>query len=250
MPLSTRNVLNAVESTENASAHTRTVSYTVGAGTELLVVCARLSAGEIWSTNINAVRWADSGGGGDEALTQDGWQRSAGGAGALTTVWYLVNPTARSGRLEVDYTVTTSGITATSWTILEVIGGVKTAAPIGASGGAVGNALAAALNLTSTVAGSLILSGLAHANNNVEPYTPAAGITSELGDGQTGPASGSDHSYWAGECLTTSVGTYAVGATGTGTANNYAISAIEVLPAAAGKAFPFRRNPFQHILVR
>lgn len=253
MPLSTRNVLNAVDSASNNSAHTRTVSYTVGAGTELLVVIARISAGEIWATNLTAVRWADSAGNGDEALTEATQRVSAGGTGARTEIWYLANPTARAGRLECDYTVTTSYIEATSWTVIEVIGGVDTAAPIGAKRNDVGTTAAAPLSLTSTVAGSLILSGLAHANNLAEPYTPGSGITAELGDGQTGTTAGSDHSYWAGECLTTTVGTYAVGATGTGSNSNFAVAAIEVLPsggAPAGKAFPFRGPNFTHLLVR
>lgn len=252
MPLSTRNVLNAVNSANNNSAHTRTVSYTVGAGTELLVVIGRISAGEIWAANLTAVRWADSAGNGAEALTGAVERVSAGGAGARTEIWYLANPTARAGRLECDYTVTTSNITATSWTVIEVIGGVNTAAPLGATASAVGTTTNASLNLTSTVAGSLILSGLTHANNTAEPYTPAAGITAELADGQTGPIAGDDHSYWAGECLTTTVGTYAVGATADGSASRYAIAAIEVLPATggAGASFPFRRSSFQHMLVR
>ena len=252
MPLSTRNVLNAASTTSNNSAHTRTVSYTVGAGTELLVVIARISAGEIWAANLTAVRWADSAGNGDEALTVAVERVSAGGTGARTEIWYLANPTARAGRLECDYTVTTSNIQATSWTVIEVIGGVDTAAPLGATAGAVGTTTNASLNLTSTVAGSLILSGLAHANNLAEPYTPDSGITAELGDGQTGTTAGSDHSYWAGECLTTTVGTYAVGATATAASGNFAVAAIEVLPATGGKAFPLRRMgaSFQHMLVR
>ena len=253
MPLSTRNVLNAVNSASNNSAHTRTVSYTVGAGTELLVVIACISAGEIWAANLTAVRWADSAGNGDEALTGAVERGSAGGSGARTEIWYLANPTARAGRLECDYTVTTSSINATSWTVIEVIGGVDTAAPLGATASAVGTTTNASLNLTSTVAGSLILSGLAHANMTADPYTPNAGITAELGDGETGATSGSDHSYWAGECLTTTVGTYAVGATATAAGGNFAVAAIEVLPsggAPAGKAFPFRGPNFTHLLVR
>lgn len=253
MPLSTRNVLNAVNSAANNSAHTRTVSYTVGAGAELLVVIARLSAGEIWAANASAVRWADSSGNNDEALTHAVTRFSAGGAGARTQIWYLVNPTARAGRLEIDYTVSTSYLEATSWTIAEVIGGVDTAAPVGATTSAVGTDRFADMNITSTVAGSLILSGLAHASNTAEPYTPDSGITAELGDGQTGTTAGSDHSYWAGECLTTTVGTYAVGATGAAASGNFAVAAIEVLPsggAPAGKAFPFPKQNFTHMLVR
>lgn len=252
MPLSTRNVLNAVNSAGNSGAHTRTVSYTVGAGTELLVVIARISAGEIWAANASAVRWADSAGANDEPLAQKVTRASAGGGGARVQIWTLENPTARAGRLEIDYTVSTSNIQATSWTIAEVIGGVDTAASVGATTSAVGTTTNASLNLTSTVAGSLILSGLAHANMTADPYTPNADITAELGDGETGATSGSDHSYWAGECLTTTVGTYAVGATGTGSNSNFAVAAIEVLPATggAGASFPFRRSSFQHMLVR
>jgi hypothetical protein len=254
MPLSTRNVLNAVNSASNNSAHTRTVSYTVGASTELLVVIARISAGEIWATNLTAVRWADSAGNGDEALTGAVERGSAGGSGARTEIWYLANPTARAGRLEFDYTVTASNIQATSWTVIEGIGGVDTAAPLGATASAVGTTTGASLNLTSTVDGLLILSGLAHADNLAEPYTPGSGITAELGDGQTGTTAGNDHSYWAGECLTTTVGTYAVGATGTGSNSNFAVAAIEVLPATggAGASFPFRppMSGFIHMLVR
>jgi len=253
MSLSTRNVLNAVNTTSNNNAHTRTVSYTVGAGTELLVVIARILAGEIWAANASAVRWADSAGANDEALTQAVTRVSAGGSGARTQIWTLTNPTARAGRLEIDYTVSTSSIQATSWTIVEVIGGVDTAAPVGATTSGVGTDQVADLNITSTVPGSLILSGLAHANNLADPYTPDAGITAELGDGQTGATAGNDHSYWAGECLTTTAGVYAVGATGAAASGNFAVAAIEVLPsggAPTGKAFPFPKQNFTHMLVR
>ena len=251
MSLSTRNVQTTYSASDTTGAQTRTISYTVGAGTELLVVIARLSAGEVSAADVSAVRWADSGGGSDENLTSKVQRASPGGLGARVEIWYLANPTARAGLVECDYTVTTSGIRATSWTILEVIGGVDTAAPTGASANSNGTAAAAPLSLTSTVAGSLILSSVAHVDIVNDPYTPGAGITAELAEGNTAEAS-TGHSYWAGEGLTTTAGAYAVGATGSGASKNFAAVAFEVLPVvgAPSNAFPFRRPNFTHMLVR
>lgn len=256
MPLSTRNVVTGSNSNSFASATTRTQSYTVGSGTELLVVAVRFEGGGLSSQGVSAVRWADSGGASEEALTKRVEVESATATGVHVSWWYLANPTARAGQIEIDYSITSSNNNSQSWTIAEVIGGVDTTTPAGAAGSASGNAgtasANAALNLTSTVAASLILSAVAHYQGNKNPYTPAAGITAELADGETGNTTDSDHSYWAGEALTTTTGSYAVGATASAS-HAFSVAAFEVRPAAgggAGTSFPFRRSSFQHMLVR
>lgn len=256
MSLSTRNVVTGSSSSSFASATTRTQSYTVGSGTELLVVAVRFEGGALSSQNVSAVRWADSGGASEEALTRRVEVESATATGVHVSWWYLVSPTARAGLVEIDYNVTSGNNNSQSWTIAEVIGGVDTAAPVGASGSASGNggtaSANAALSLTSTVAASLILSAVAHYQGGKNPYTPAAGITAELADGETGGTTNSDHSYWAGEALTTTTGSYAVGATASAS-HAFSVAAFEVLPTTgggAGTSFPFRRSSFQHMLVR
>lgn len=253
MPLSTRNVVTGSNSNSFASATTRTQSYTVGSGTELLVVAVRFEGGALNAQNVSGVRWADSSGANDEALTKLLERESSTTTGVHVSWWYRVSPTARAGLVEIDYGITSSTNNSQSWTIAEVIGGVHTATPIGATGIASGNAGTASANaarsLTSTVAASLILSTVAHYEGNKNPYTPAAGITAELADGATGNTTNSDHSYWAGEALTTTTGSYAVGATASAS-SAFSVAAFEIRPA--GKAFPFRRMgaSFQHMLVR
>lgn len=258
MPLSTRNVVTGSSTASFSSLTTRIQSYTVGAGTELLVVAVRFEGGSLSSQGVSAVRWADSGGASEEALTKRVEVESATATGVHVSWWYLANPTARAGQIEIDYAVTSGNNNSQSWTIAEIIGGVDTTTPAGAAGSASGNggtaSANAALNLTSTVAASLILSAVAHYQGNKNPYTPAAGITAELADGETGDTTNSDHSYWAGEALTTTTGSYAVGATASAS-HAFSVAAFEVRPAAgggapAGKAFPFRGPNFTHLLVR
>lgn len=237
MPLSTRNVVTGSNSNSFTSTITRTQSYTVGSGTELLVVATRFEGGALSSQNVSAVRWADSGGANDEALTRVLERESSTTTGVHVSWWYLVNPTARAGQIEIDYAVASGSNNSQSWTIAEIIGGVDTTTPAGAAGSASGNggtaSANAALSLTSTVAASLILSAVAHYQGNKTPYTPAAGITAELADGHTGTTTNSDHSYWAGEALTTTTGSYAVGATASAS-HAFSVAAFEVLPTTGG----------------
>lgn len=234
MALSTRNVVTGSGTEANTASATKTLTYTVGSGTQLLAVAARWEGNDSTNLSITAVRWADSGGANEEALTQAVYRESTAAGEDVGLGWYyLVNPTARAGQVEVDYEVT-GGADFSSWSItaIEVIGGVDTASPIGVTDSASGNATSAGLPVTSTVANSLILSSVIHYGGDTDPFTPHAGITAELVDGATGTNAGSDHGYWVGECLTTTVGTYNCGASAA-VADDYSVAAIEIKPSAS-----------------
>lgn len=241
MALSTRNVVTAANSANKTASFTHTGAYTVGAGTELLAVAFELHGGlGSLDVSVDAVRWEDGSGLNPEPMQQvvvhdSGAVGAAAGAGrAIIGWWVLPNPTARVGKISVDVTRNAGTIRSYSWTAEEVIGGVDTASPTGATNAASGESATAALSLTSTVANSLLLSADLHryAGVSVTPFAPDAGVT-ELTEGSTGATSTSDHGYWAGERLAATPGAYAMGVTASAS-DIYAIAAIEIKPAATG----------------
>jgi hypothetical protein len=234
LALSTRNVSTTTNTALNTANFTATHTYTAGAGTELLAVAARWEGADSANIAISAVRWADSGGANAEALTEAVYVESTQTGEDVGVGWYyLANPTARSGQVEVDYTISGTDISSWSITALEVVGGEGLRPPIGAVNSNSGISANASLSITSTVEGSLILSSVAHYGGDTDPFTPAAGITSELADGDTGNSQISDHGYWVGQCLTTTVGSYDVGATGAAN-DDFAVAAFEVIPGLSG----------------
>ena len=239
MALSTRNVVTAQQSTAQSASFTYTFAYTVGAGTELLAVAPRAQGFGSGSLPA-AVRWEDEFGGNAEPLVEyvvDG--RVHNSSQNISTGWWaLPNPTARSGRIAVDYEMNpaaTGDITSYSATALEMIGGVDTAAPIGAVGSLRVLSESAPLSITNTIAGAMILSSGVHYIGDRGPFTPDADITAELVDGVSGTGSSVDHCYWAGEALTTAVRAHAVGYTAA-VSSFGVVAAIEIKPAVTGGA--------------
>lgn len=230
MALSTRNVVTTDATGNQNQSFAYVTTYTVGAGTELLAVSARGQGGDVTDWAVSQVRWEDSGGGNPEILDQAVFQATPN---IPCGWWVLENPTARAGQVVVEWSRAAGTLHSYSTTAVEVIGGVDTASPVGATNSATGTSATAALSLTSTVADSLLLSSDSHRYAaGVTPFTPDAGVT-ELTEGATGGTSSSDHGYWVGERLAATPGAYAMGVTASAS-DIYAIAAIEIKPAATG----------------
>lgn len=233
MALATRNLVSYADSAINATALTYTQAYTLGLGTDWLVVPVQ-SEGRVTAAppaDVSAVKWNGV------ALTKILEQISdvdSTPEGVVVEFWGVYNPSfqGETHNITVETATAASGhdLSSMSFQILEVFGGADSVL------GAIASAhhavsTDATLSLTTLGVNSLVVATASHYDGTRGPYTPQADIV-ELLDGNTGASATSDHTYWLGAKVQGAAGTKAVGATSNASGNN-ATCAVEIKVAAA-----------------
>jgi len=216
------------DSTTDVTDATPSGSYTVGAGTELLLVAAILQestaltgggVGEVAALTYNG-----------QALTRAVF-KSGTSPNKRAEFWSLLDPPVGSHTLAATLDAKTDSY---AFLAVEVHGGVNHSTPIGGTGTSEANSGNATktVDVVSTVDGSLLFAALATYGGGTAPlFTPTNG--DELIDDVTGSAAGADTAFWLAERLTTTAGTYTLSAT-TSAATAYAMVGLEVLPSIDG----------------
>lgn len=216
------------DSVANTTDATPSGSYTVGAGTSLLLVAVGLQenvdltlggVGEVSALTYNGV-----------AMTRAARIISSAN-NKCAEIWRLLNPATGANTLAATLDAKTD-----SYEILavEIHGAVLQSGPIGAtatSEAALGNATKT-VSLVSTADNSLLFA-FANARSGTAGsiYTPVSGT--ELVDDVTGSNANEDSNYWLANLLTTTAGSYTLSAT-TPTATAYTMAAVEVVADIGG----------------
>ena len=246
MALNWRNVVTYADTAANSANVTYTQAYTLGTSTDWLLVAVQ-SEGRVTASppaDVTSVKWNGV------ALTKIDEQISPVDATpeGVTVEWWGVHNPGNQGEthnITVETSTASGGhdLSSMSFTIYEVYGGADSSIATIAKGTST-LSTSLALNITTTAAGSIVLSSASQYNGSGGPYTPGTDIT-ETVDSTTGASATSDHTYWSGAKVQGSINTYAVGCVSTGSAQNGAIMAIEIKPAPAGSTVPKKRDFYQ-----
>lgn len=139
--------------------------------------------------------------------------------------WWVAAPTSGS-----NYTVavTYAGTTSSDEVFVVTAYNVNMSAPTGATNSATGSGATPSVNLTTTAAGSFILSGAMMRRASGETWSVGAG-ESGLADGETGTAANSDFTYVDMGTSAAAVDSYTLSATNGTSSVQWLIGAIEVM---------------------
>jgi len=143
-------------------------------------------------------------------------------------IWYRTDPLPGTNMVDVTYDGSESpdAVVALSYF------GVDQSSPIGAvaSDSTTSTSNPVTVNISTTVAGSIVVGGLGQHGGDTDPHDQGSDITTEHWDEVSGGSTSSDSGYAGGEIVTTTTGIYTFEWTGN-VSEDWAIACIELKPA-------------------
>lgn len=218
---------SAIGRTETTTTTDATLTVSSNSGRVLLAFPETLELGQ--THTVSSVVFDP--GGGDEAsftnIPSASANNTAGGRYQRSEAWYLVlGDGVSSGSYTVRLTVSAS-INRVALAVLE-IAGADTTSPIGASGAGTGSSTTITVDVTTTVANSLVIGGGSH--RDTTNFTPGTSDTEVIDDAY------SLNSVWVGHTDAASTTTYTVSAdVDSAVTNTWSMSGVEVLEAATAQ---------------
>ena len=221
-------------STPSATAFEGTASNSFDAGTgsdRLLLVCAKTlhdnSGDGFTGFTYNSVSLT--------AVSSSAQETTFGGRFGAIEWFYLIAPATGSNTLAPS---TTGTIRASEYTAIIVDGADQTTPVVAATTSTIDGSSSSdtfTFTVTSGEANSILFAGGNWRGGDIDPFTAGAGET-ELTDGATGTNAFLDFSYTDVYQLTTTIGSYTISSTGSGS-DVYCASLIEIKPAGGGGSF-------------
>ncbi|MHC4989690.1 MAG: LamG domain-containing protein, partial [Planctomycetota bacterium] len=211
---------NVTTNTSSSARSSASFSHAVGTGDSPILVVVSTTRGDQGTSGVTY---------GGQALTL-AVSADAGGSGReWVSIWYLVDPPTGSNTVAVTFNNSQdpTGIAAMSYF------GVDQSAPIDVTANkTTGSSATVSLDITPTVANTMIVGGLGHHGGDTDPHTPGGGVTAERYDIVSGTNTGDDSSYAGGEIAATTVQTYTFEFTGA-RSDDFAIACVALKPAVA-----------------
>jgi hypothetical protein len=211
---------NVTTNTSSSARSSASFSHAVGTGDSPILVVVSTTRGDQGTSGVTY---------GGQALTL-AVSADAGGSGReWVSIWYLVDPPTGSNTVVVTFNNSQdpTGIAAMSYF------GVDQSAPIDVTASkTTGSSATVSLDITPTVANTMIVGGLGHHGGDTDPHTPGGGVTAERYDIVSGTNTGDDSSYAGGEIAATTVQTYTFEFTGA-RSDDFAIACVALKPAVA-----------------